>query len=314
MKMRRPVALLAAFVLVLGSVGQAAAAGGSSADKAKLYYLSVGDSLAAGVQPIGNPDDLFRTDRGYAEQLLQTARARYPKLALEKLGCPGETTTTMIQGGICTYDEGSQLDEAVAFLHAHRQFVAFVTIDIGANDFPCQAAECIPAGVGTIQSNLPTILAELRQAAGPNVPIVAMTLYNPFLANWLTGPDGPGDRAGQRDAADGTRQWRPEQIFASAGIGFADLETEFSSNDFTTQVDSARRGDRAAQRGPDLHVDVGLRPGAVRTGQPRQRGRLRRDRPRIRDPAGAVALRTATGSGADPGPSLNVARSAKIGY
>ena len=147
--MRRPVALLAAFVLVLGSVGQAAAAGGSSADKAKLYYLSVGDSLAAGVQPIGNPDELFRTDRGYAEQLLQTARARYPKLALEKLGCPGETTTTMIQGGICTYDEGSQLDEAIAFLHAHRQFVAFVTIDIGANDFPCQAAECIPAGVGT---------------------------------------------------------------------------------------------------------------------------------------------------------------------
>jgi lysophospholipase L1-like esterase len=235
--MRRPLALLAAFVLVLGSVGQAAAAGGSSGDKAKLYYLSLGDSLAAGVQPIGNPDNLFRTDRGYAEQLLATARASYPKLSLEKLGCPGETTTTMIAGGICSYDHGSQLDEAVAFLQGHRQFVAFITIDIGANDFPCQAAECIPAGVGTIQSNLPAILAKLRAAAGPGVPIVGMTLYNPFLANWLLGPDGQLIAQASASQLMGPVNGVLKAIYASAGIGFADLETAFSSNDFATQVD-----------------------------------------------------------------------------
>ncbi len=235
--MRKLFTLLAAILLTLGSVGSAAAAGGSSTDKAKIYYLSVGDSLAAGVQPIGNPDDLFRTDRGYAEQLLQTARARYPKLALEKLGCPGETTTTMIGGGICSYDHGSQLDEAVAFLQAHRQFVAFVTIDIGANDFPCQAAECIPAGVGAIQTNLPSILAALRQAAGPNVPIVGMTLYNPFLANWLTGPEGQTIAQTSASQLMGPVNGVLKAIYASAGIGFADLETEFSSNDFATQVE-----------------------------------------------------------------------------
>ena len=235
--MRRPLALLAAFVLVLGSVGQAAAAGGWSADKAKLYYLSLGDSLAAGVQPIGNPDDLFRTDHGYAEQLLQTARARYPRLALEKLGCPGETTTTMIDGGICAYDHGSQLDEAVAFLRGHRQFVAFITIDIGANDFPCQAAECIPAGVGTIQANLPAILAKLRDAAGPGVPIVGMTLYNPFLANWLTGPQGQAIAQASATQLMGPVNGVLKSIYTSAGIGYADLETEFSSNDFATQVE-----------------------------------------------------------------------------
>ena len=68
--MRRTLVLLAAFALVLGSVGQAAAANGAGADHAKLYYLSVGDSMAAGVQPIGDPDDMYRTDDGYAEQLL----------------------------------------------------------------------------------------------------------------------------------------------------------------------------------------------------------------------------------------------------
>jgi lysophospholipase L1-like esterase len=235
--MRKPVAVLAAFVLVLASVGQTAAAGGSSFDKAKLYYLSLGDSLAAGVQPIGDPNAAFRTDRGYAEQLLATAKSAYPKLALEKLGCPGETTTTMIDGGICAYDHGSQLDEAVAFLHAHRQFVAFVTIDIGANDFPCQAAQCVPAGVASIQANLPSILAQLRDAAGPGVPIVGMTLYNPFLANWLTGPDGQAVARASATQLLGPVDGLLKGIFTAAGDPYADIETEFSSNDFATQVD-----------------------------------------------------------------------------
>ena len=235
--MRRVIILLAAIALTLGSVGQAAAAGGSSADKAKLYYLSLGDSLASGVQPIGDPDDLFRTDRGYADQLLQTARARYPKLSLEKLGCPGETTTTMINGGICSYPHGSQLDEAVAFLESHRQFVAFVTIDIGANDFPCQAAECVPAGVGSIQSNLPTILAELRAAAGPNIPIVGMTIYNPFLANWMIGPEGQAFAQASATQLMGPVNGVLRGIFLAGGAQVADIEAAFSSNDFTTLVD-----------------------------------------------------------------------------
>jgi lysophospholipase L1-like esterase len=235
--MRKVAILLTAFVLVLGSAGSAAAASGTGVDNAKTYYLSLGDSLAAGVQPIGDPNAAFRTNQGYAEQLLVTARARYPKLALEKLGCPGETTTTLINGGICSYTHGSQLDEAVAFLRGHRQFVAFITIDIGANDFPCQAAECIPAGVGTIQSNLPSILATLRAAAGPNVPIVGMTLYNPFLANWLSGTQGQAIAQASATQLMGPVNGVLKSIFVAGGASYADLEAEFSSNDFATQVD-----------------------------------------------------------------------------
>jgi lysophospholipase L1-like esterase len=230
-------AALGAVLLTFVTVGTAAAASGPGADHAKAFYVSVGDSLAAGVQPIGDPSNLYRTDSGYAEQLLEIARSDAPKLSLVKLGCPGETTTTMIAGGICAYPHGSQLDEAVAFLHAHGSKVAFVTIDIGANDFPCQAAECIPAGVASIQANLPSILTALREAAGPNVPIVGMTLYNPFLAAWFLGPDGQAFARASATQLMGPVNALLRGLFVSAGDAVADLETAFSSNDFDTLVE-----------------------------------------------------------------------------
>lgn len=233
--MRR--ASLAALLFILATASTAAAASGSSASHAKSYYVSVGDSLAAGVQPIGDASDLYRTDDGYAEQLLQIARARSPKLSLVKLGCPGETTTTMIAGGICTYPHGSQLDEAIAFLRSHQALVAFVTIDIGANDFPCQAAECIPAGVSAIQANLPSILAALRDAAGPNVPIVGMTLYNPFLAAWFLGPEGQAFAEASATQLMGPVNGVLRGLFEGSGVAVADIESAFSSNDFDTLVE-----------------------------------------------------------------------------
>jgi lysophospholipase L1-like esterase len=230
-------ASIAALLFTVALAGPASAASpGSSGDHARTYYVSVGDSLAAGVQPIGDPADLYRTDAGYPEQLLRIARPRSPKLGLVKLGCPGETTTTMIAGGICSYAHGSQLEEAVAFLHAHRAQVAFVTIDIGANDFPCQAAECIPAGVSAIRANLPGILAELRAAAGPGVPIVGMTIYNPFLANWLLGPDGQAVARASATHLLGPVNGILRAIFEGSGAAVADIEEAFSSNDFDTQV------------------------------------------------------------------------------
>ena len=241
--MRRMYPVLGALLLTVGVVTPALAAPGVSSEHAKQYYVSVGDSLAASVQPNGDPDDLFRTTEGYAEQLLAIARAQSPKLSLVKLGCPGETTVTMIGGGICTYDHGSQLDEAVAFLEAHRQFVAFVTVDIGANDFTCADLSCVPAGVASMQANLPTILSALRQAAGPDVPIVGMTLYNPFLGAWLSGPEG------QQFAHVSTFQGIVpinqllRGIYVAGSASVANVEGAFSTTDFETLVSLPGAGD-----------------------------------------------------------------------
>ena len=66
-----------------------------------------------------------------------------------------------------------------------------MTIDIGANDIErCGSLAgideaCVKKAFIDVAANLPPILAALRVAAGPNVPIVGMNYYNPFLAAWL---------------------------------------------------------------------------------------------------------------------------------
>ena len=53
----------------------------------------------------------------------------------------------MITGknSLCHYAAGSQLDAAVAFLEAHPGQVAFITIDIGANDLVERCLDRTPA-------------------------------------------------------------------------------------------------------------------------------------------------------------------------
>ncbi len=116
------------------------------------YYLALGDSLAAGCQPIGPPfcfgrdfsvTELDQGSQGYTDQLFKAVRDNYTELQLVNRSCGGETTNSMIvgraAGSICTYPEGSQLNSAVSFLQSHRGEIAFITIDIGANDVlgPC---------------------------------------------------------------------------------------------------------------------------------------------------------------------------------
>ena len=156
------------------------------------YYLALGDSLAAGIQPASN-GKLVATDQGYVDDLFAFLHASDPGLRLKQLGCSGETTTTMIDGGTCFYPHKNQLDEAVKFLQTHR--VALVTLDIGGDDvlhcFSLSGPDpvCLGGGIAAVNANLPKILTALR-AAAPDVPIVAMNYYDPFLAAWQLGPSG----------------------------------------------------------------------------------------------------------------------------
>ena len=68
-----------------------------------------------------------------------------------------------------------------------------MTIDIGANDVAsCGQGgaidiDCVNKGIAAIKKNGPKIAKRLRRAAGRNVPMAVMTLYNPFLQQWLNG-------------------------------------------------------------------------------------------------------------------------------
>jgi len=203
------------------------------------YYLALGDSLARGVQPNAAGVSVETPD-GYPDQVYAALHPSRPGLRLVKLGCPGETTVSMINGGICRYPAGSQLAAAVHFLQAHRGQVLLVTLDIGANDpESCggepglsQLATCavkdVPAAVG----RLSTIVARLKAAAGPGVRIVGMNYYLPALAEWHSGLPGHlvAWTAERLAAAYNDMLGR---VYANSGIRVANVFGAFDTSDFT---------------------------------------------------------------------------------
>lgn len=236
--MPRPRPLLAALAAacfpLAGATGTAVAdPGPTGAQNAMGYYVALGDSLAAGYQP-GQGDD---KTGGYVAGVLTAIRAGAPKTRLANLACSGETVASMVAGGRCDYREGTQLAAALAFLHAHGAFTRVVTIDIGANDVQrCVIAsgidlDCVDRGLKTVATDLPIVLGKLR-AAAPNARLVVLDYYNPFLALWLTGPDG------QRLAQTSTLVQRVlTSIITSSAVGsgavVAGISGAFTSGDWT---------------------------------------------------------------------------------
>ncbi|MHB8262983.1 MAG: SGNH/GDSL hydrolase family protein [Acidimicrobiales bacterium] len=194
---------LLAKVLAVGVLGASLAACSSSPKPAAKpptrYYVALGDSLSVGWQPHPSTGKGYRSGQGYANDLYSTLAKKISGLKLVDFGCPGETTQTMVNGGICHYKAGSQLKQADGFLASHQKSISLVTIDIGANDVdncgdvpPSQVGTCALTGMSNINAQLPHILDSIRAAAGPKTTMVGMTLYDPFLAKWLDGSSGQG--------------------------------------------------------------------------------------------------------------------------
>ena len=219
------------------------------------YYLSLGDSLAQGIQPVPAGRDV-PTSHGYADQLAARLRAALPHLRLVKLGCTGETTSTMIQGGICRYPAGSQLAQAAGFLRSHRGSTALITIDIGANDpNSCvlsgglsSVLPCVITRMPQIDRNLSAILATLRSAAGPRVLIVGMTYYVPELGLWHRGRTGRQIAILTGAVAAGANQMLVTR-YRRYGARVADVFAAFRSSDFGIRNGHARAGPAPGRTG-----------------------------------------------------------------
>jgi lysophospholipase L1-like esterase len=209
-------------------------AGPARAVTSPTYYLALGDSLAQSVQP--SPTGNTETTQGYADDLFGLYGAGIPGLALSKLGCPGETTSTMIHGGACSYAEGSQLQAAIRFIQTHR--IAFITIDIGGSDIDnCIGisgidSTCFSHALSTVGGNLPQILAALRSAAGPNTRIIGMNYYDPLLAAWTLGPSG---QALAYASLQGTTVFNGilQSAYQAFNIPVADVAQAFQIDNFT---------------------------------------------------------------------------------
>src|SRR5271165_6665042 len=238
--MRLRLARSAACVAMLALVAAAPADGARA-----RYYLSLGDSLAQGMQPdaAGLTVD---TDQGYADQLYAIEKARIRGLRLVKLGCGGETTTSFLTGRGnsgdalllgCDTAGGSQMTAAEEFLRAHRRpgEVALLTLDIGANDVDgCETestidAVCVIRGADRISTNLPVIMRRLRRAAAPGTPMAAMTLYDPFLQLYLT-PGGQTEAISSDEYAHNVNEGLA-RLYRAGGFLVAHVDTAFRTYD-----------------------------------------------------------------------------------
>ena len=216
-----------------------ACVGTASAADNQQYYLALGDSLSIGIQPINGV--YTPTKRGYVDDLYALYKNKIPGLKLAKLGCSGETTVTMMTGGVCEYRNGSQLQDALAFIASHR--IAFITIDLGGDDLlRCFNVAtlvidyaCINQAGVNIASRLPQILFALRGGlltSGQAAPIVGMNYFDALLAAWVFGP------VGQQLALDSlplTLQLNDllEAVYAQLGVPVANVEAAFHTTDWS---------------------------------------------------------------------------------
>ncbi len=279
----RRIATSIAVVTVVTTAAMAGAAPAlaahTTATTSHTYYLSLGDSLAQGVQP-NKAGVSVETNEGYPNQLFTALHSGNPTLQLVKLGCPGETTGTMINGGICTYPAGSQLKQAAKFLASHRGRVQLITIDIGANDLnPCLAltnfnkiVACLNKVVPVLLTNLGNIMATLGAAGGSGAPpTIGMTYYNPLLADWLQGTAAAKalvKKSVPLAQAFGTAL---SSVYTKFGAKVADVFTAFQTTKFTPKVTLPAFGKvplnvglicsytwlcTAPPRGPNIHANV----------------------------------------------------------
>lgn len=155
----------------------------------KQYFLELGDSLAYGYQPNGD------YAHGYADDLATTlgysSNGTYINMA-----CPGETTTTFINGGCADTSgaplkyaySGAQLQAALSFIAAHPGQVSPVIINVGPADLlpdldpsTCSASLLrILQDSVTATNNFTSIVQQLKQALGGTGDLITTTYYDPY--------------------------------------------------------------------------------------------------------------------------------------
>jgi lysophospholipase L1-like esterase len=149
----------------------------------------------------------------------------------------------MVRGG-CAYPHsyrGPQLAAAQQFLRMHHNDTVLVTLDIGANDVDDCAPNdrvdiwCGIRGLLGVRSGLNTILAALRDAAGPRTRIIGMNLYDPVLA-WYIRPHDMALAVASVPLADQLNAVI-DRLDSDYGVPTADVSKAFATNSFRPLVD-----------------------------------------------------------------------------
>jgi hypothetical protein len=228
------VVLAGAFLPLFGLINSGVAGADTSTTG---FYLDLGASASVGVQPTITSPRGQDTDDGYANDLVTYEAARGNNLVLTQLGCPGESTESMLNGGDnCYAYHDSQFREALMYLRSHQGNEGVVTIDLGFNNVRrCFNNEmvndtCVKSEIAQVHEQLPTILNGLENVAGPDVSFVGLGHYDPFLADALLGSAG-GQFAQETSDTMSRLNAALQSIYTHAGIPMATIGTAFESRD-----------------------------------------------------------------------------------
>ena len=187
-----------------------------SAQAETQYYVSLGDSYAAGFQPARNGLPPGTSAAGFAYQVPALARKRGYDLKVVNFGCVAATTSQMMRQAGCPAGflgpgakpfGKSQIEAAVEFIRANRRAVALITVSIGGNDFlgKCLSAgdpvACVRGTLGAVQADVSSATRRLRRAAGNRSVLVGTTYPNVLLGGWVN----PGGVEARRLAT----RWQP---------------------------------------------------------------------------------------------------------
>jgi GDSL-like Lipase/Acylhydrolase family len=225
MRRRRLVSIASGLLMVTGVATTTSPLGAATPNQSRslgAYYVALGDSVPISDGPGSYPNLILAHHPGR-------------QLQLENMAVSGETTTSMISG--------PQYWEATTFLNLHKGQIALITIDIGGNDLlPCIEATdvqtCVANTLVTVKSNLRSMLAGLRAAAGPQVPIIGMNYFNPLLGDWLA-PPGPAQTL-LADSVSAVLLLNGDlaQVYGEAGSPVADVFDAFHTSDLSQMVHS----------------------------------------------------------------------------
>ncbi len=178
---------------IAGVVGLQRFIGGASTTPTSGFYLVVGASASLGFQPTGIVHhNGARTDHGYADDVIAIEQKRGVDLSMRQIGCPGETTYSMLHtGDHCYLGSGSQRNAARIYLAQHHDEPGLITIDLGFNDVrPClwkwvPDSACVAKGLAQIRANLPGVIQLLKADAGSRVHFVGLLYADPFLSDYV---------------------------------------------------------------------------------------------------------------------------------
>jgi hypothetical protein len=99
------------------------------------------------------------------------------------------------------------------------------------------AATCFVNGLSKMKANISTIVAGLRDAIGPHVPVVGMNVYDPLLGDWLD-PGTGRSLAVAAVAGVGLLSKTMGQAYRAEGSSMADVQQAYHSADLAHFVSS----------------------------------------------------------------------------